>query len=240
MDDPTRSFLTAYNEIDKYLRDMTQAPTHVAFTQLVRDAARRSPAVRNFADDLKEYAQLRNAIVHDFLDEPIATPNASVVRRIVSIRDALVSPARVDSLASRPVVSCKAEEPIGTVVAAMREADYSKMPVYGGGQFVGLLTSNTVARWLGARFAQPAGELARETVGEVLRHQAKKENCEFLPRSATVFDALAAFDRFWRRGMRLDAILITQHGKPHESLLGIVTVYDLPRLHDAIAPGNHA
>lgn len=235
MNDPAREFLTAYNEIDKFLRELTQAATHVAFTQLVRDGARRSSAVRSFADDLKEYAQLRNAIVHDFHDEPIATPHPRVVQRIVAIRNALLAPARLDHLASRPVTTCQAEEPIGAVLAGMREADLSKVPVYRDEKFSGLLTSDTVTRWLGAQFAEPADGLTQQPVADVLRHGACKENYCFLARDATVFDALAAFDRFWRRGQRLDAVLVTEHGKPQESLLGIITIHDLPSLFDAAA-----
>jgi hypothetical protein len=38
------------------------------------------------------------------------------------------------------------------------------------------------------------------------------------------------------RGKSLDAILITQSGKPREQPLGIVTVFDIPKLLAAVDP----
>ena len=60
------------------------------------------------------------------------------------------------------------------------------------------------------------------------------ENVAFILRTATVASALAAFDKFLHRGKRLDAILLTNSGLKTESLLGIVTIHDIPKLNKAV------
>jgi hypothetical protein len=49
-----------------------------------------------------------------------------------------------------------------------------------------------------------------------------------------VLDGLAAFDAFLKRGKRLEAILLTENGRPTEQALGIVTVHDIPKMRRAI------
>ena len=72
--------------------------------------------------------------------------------------------------------------------------------------------------------------------GRVLKFTEDAENHLFRARDATVFDALEAFDDFTHRGKSLDAILSNHSGKPGDGLLGIVTVFDVPRLFAAANP----
>jgi CBS domain-containing protein len=133
-----------------------------------------------------------------------------------------------------------AGEMIGRPAAAMLEGGFSQLPVYEGSRsrFVGLLTAETIARWLAAQLATGIGLLEERPVREVLKFTEDFENHLFLPGRATVFDALEAFDDFTHRGKSLDAILITESGKRHEHPLGIVTVFDIPRLFASVAVGQ--
>ena len=63
-----------------------------------------------------------------------------------------------------------------------------------------------------------------------LKHQEDAENDAFPDRSSIVLDGMAAFDTFLHRGKRLEAVLLTQSGRPTEHPLGIVTVHDIPRM----------
>lgn len=115
----------------------------------------------------------------------------------------------------------------------MAKLELSQIPVYRNGVFVGLLTSDTVARWAGANVKE---ELVGfdAPVGEVLSHKEKIEKYAFITRQTTVFEVIEAFDVHTRRGERLSALLITHGGRESEKLLGIVTVYDLPKAMKAV------
>jgi hypothetical protein len=53
-------------------------------------------------------------------------------------------------------------------------------------------------------------------------------------REATVLDALAAFEDLVRAGQILEAIILTNSGKPTELPIGIVTVADVRRLNSLV------
>lgn len=74
------------------------------------------------------------------------------------------------------------------------------------------------------------GLVEEAPVRDVLAHTEDADNHRLVPRDATVFDALQLFDAYNERGKSLDAVLITHAGRREEQLLGIVTIYDIPRL----------
>src|SRR5919201_3927910 len=89
-------FLDAIAAIETLLRKMSGAGRLVGFYQLVDSAAQRSPSVRRHKDDLKEYADLRNAIVHERSGgRAIAEPHERVVSELRRLAVALANPPRV-------------------------------------------------------------------------------------------------------------------------------------------------
>ncbi len=224
-------FLQAFNRIEKHLRREAQEDRFVSFGKLVREAERRDGIVRRYAVDLHELADLRNAIVHETTDgHVIAEPNDGTVQHIETIAAALSEPPLVAPFI-RNVVTVADTSAIGEAVGLLKERNYSQLPVTKQGAFYALLTSNTVARWLGAA----ADEVKLSTpVAEVLEHAEDAGAHVFIGRNATQFDVLEAFERPLRTGKSLSALLITHSGKTHEKIVGIVTASDLPAVLQAL------
>src|ERR1700730_6788294 len=97
-------FEAAYNKIDALLRKKVSRDRSSAFSSIVIEAAKKDAAVRAYKDDLLEYGDLRNAIVHDRGKALVllADPHEEVVTRIEEIWDRLSRPRTLRSLA-RPV-----------------------------------------------------------------------------------------------------------------------------------------
>lgn len=74
-------FMNAFTAIEKYLRKYkTSDKTHESFYGLVEKAKKKDAIVRQYELDLKELADLRNAITHERTDgHPIAEPYPSTV-----------------------------------------------------------------------------------------------------------------------------------------------------------------
>ena len=106
----------------------------------------------------------------------------------------------------------------------------SQVPVTCNGHVIGVLTTNTVSRWLAAQARSELVDLTEHTVQDALTHTEYERNWHLMPRTALLSDVVDAFDAAERAGRRLDAILITQSGRPAESLLGIVTIHDMPKV----------
>ncbi len=230
-------FLSAFGSIEHYLRTLTGEPKRTRFYTLVDKAAETNAAVRRYADDLKEFADLRNAIIHERTDEHvIAEPNDMAVRQIEHIQHLLEHPPRVIPVFQKPVLSMQAVDPIAAAAYAMLTHNYSQLPIYDGPDFSGLLTTESIARWLGRCAPQSLVNLEAVTIAEVLAcHCAQAgRNYRFFSREDTVFTALEAFQSCEQCGQRLDAILITEHGGEAESLLGIITIWDVPRIYETM------
>jgi predicted transcriptional regulator len=116
----------------------------------------------------------------------------------------------------------------------MRARSFSQLPVVADKKITGLLTAETIARWLAARLEGGIGMLEEEPVRNVLRHQEKTRNHAIMSRFATVYDALEEFDKSFHFGESLDAIILTHNGRVTEAPTGIVTAFDMPKLASAV------
>jgi hypothetical protein len=98
---------------------------------------------------------------------------------------------------------------------------------------IGLLTFETVARWLAGQLADGQGILEERPVEEVMKYEEGTHTYAVMGRLATVDDALFEFDDHMHAGKMLDAIILTENGNKRERPLGIVTATDQPKLRSA-------
>ncbi|WP_405103429.1 hypothetical protein [Oceanobacillus sp. FSL H7-0719] len=77
-------FLTAFNRIEKRMRSIINSGRNIGFSKMVRMLKNADAVVGQYSDDLLEYAELRNAIVHNKVNITfsIAEPHDSVVEQI--------------------------------------------------------------------------------------------------------------------------------------------------------------
>ena len=231
MDDTSSRYLDAFNAIEKWLRDQTPGSERHDFPTLVELASERHHGVRRHASKLKDLNRFRNFVVHDFSQsKALAMPTNWAADLITAVRTELLTPEPLLSFAAKPVATCQPSDGITLAVTKMREGKFSQIPVCDDSKCLGLLTAETIARWLSAELPINGGLVEEQSIANVLGHQEDPDNHTFVGRSANVDDALAAFEAFMARGKRLDAVLITQNGRPTEGLLGVVTINDVPTL----------
>ncbi len=230
-------FIMAYNRIDKQLQKRARLDRYVGFSQLVRRVARNDSMFAQFADDLLEYAELRNAIVHELVEPEriIAEPHPSVVEHIEQIAAIVEKPPLVIPKFQREVHTVCSEDSILEVMAIIREHGYTQFPVYDkDGRFQGLLTDRCIARWLTFELEKVMVKVIEDiAVADVMAYdKTRGDNVSFLPQTATVFDAYSEFEYHLLSDYpRLEALLITRHGRKDEELLGIITPWDIFHLH---------
>jgi hypothetical protein len=236
MDQTTKRFIEIYNEIDAFLRRFCKAKPQATFCSLVSQASASNAAVRSCLHDLHEFAELRNAITHRYQeDQPIATPHVSTVEQFEAIRAVLLSPPKIGRLFSKPVEVCDLSDPIGTVAAKMFASNYSQVPTYHRQKLIGLLTTDTIARWMAFCLKQNDGILEEAPVKAVMEHAEYTENYTLLDPKDTVFDALECFADFHRCGKRLDAIIITHNRSKANTAMGMMTASNIPEVHEVLA-----
>lgn len=226
----TSRFVSAFNRIEKRLEAIVGPQDYLPFTQLVDKAAGKNSAVRQFRKRLKSLGNLRNLLVHDHeYEKEVAVPTERTVRGLESLAETITSPPSLLSVASKNVHSCRPSDPVGTAARVMHDNSFSQLPVFDAEKLVGLLTGETIARWLAARLEGGVGILEEEPVDKVLQHQ-EEAGYVLVAHTATVFDGLKEFDQSLHSGRTLQAVIVTANGQPSETPLGIVTPTDIPGL----------
>jgi len=230
----SRRFLNAFIGIEQALEKIVKNKRRVPFYQLVDLAAKTDPFVREIAIELKEYGDLRNAIVHERIDDkPIAEPHQDVVERLERIRVLMHSPPTVEESFLGPVITCNLEDSISAAITKMHANSFSKLPVYKSHRFMGILTAEAVTYWLADHLTAELN-LAEVTVEAVLRYLHNPDNYRFVPPTCSLVKVLKIFEDFSHRGKRIQAVLISEDGTETGTLLGIITVFDLPRIYQIL------
>lgn len=227
-------FLAAFARLEDALEALTGGRRHrESFANMVHQAGRKNASIRMFENDLREFAELRNAIVHDRgHGYVIAEPHEKVVSEIERVTDIVLDPPRVSSLLDGPVVTLRPDQTLGDAAGAIRQTGFAQYPVYDDGALVGLLTYRALARWMAARF--DAGEPVDPDVPVSQVLEFANSAHAVVARNAPVLDVVELFAENARHGRHLTAVLITRSGSDDESPLGIVTAADLPRLYGLV------
>jgi predicted transcriptional regulator len=224
-------FLALYRRLENHLQKEQQEDATTTFRTLLSKSENR--AVNRYHHQLKRYGDLRNSIVHHEYEEkqPIADPRQDVIDEFREIVESVTNPPGLSPFL-REVYTATPSDDIGEVVEKMETENFSQMPIIQDEEVIAVLTTNTIARWVGAELHQDgSGLLVTETrVGDVLPHTEREDNYTFVPRTANLYEAYQAFQIEQNMRELPDAALITQNGRATESLLGIITPFDLPDL----------
>lgn len=223
-------FLAAFARIEKKLGEICKTTSYKPFSQLLYLAAPQNQIIAMNQQSLREYSELRNAIVHNRGDnnEIIAEPCDSTTEKIERIANLLEQENYILQFATKPVITVKLDTEIKDAYGIMDKMNTSKLPVYENGTYKGLLTMKEIASW-GIQHATDT-----HVVDDVLRAE-RDEKVLFLPRNSSIASAMQAFENAMNHGQSLLAIIITDKGSVKEEPLGIITVADLPKIINAFA-----
>lgn len=230
--DPAVAFLAAFNDIEAHLRTRLNAKRSDSFRWMVRIAEKKHLISTDQAETLDAFAELRNAISHGQYHnlKPIADPRPDTVSTIEKIRDLLIDPpVALDVLPRQKVRSLSLDDPISQALEIVRTTEISQFPVYSGSEYVALLTTNTIARWVAADLRDNA-RLDASSVREVLDYAESSDTAAFLPRTATaqeVIDVMTGPELPW-------SVILTEHGKVHQKPLRIISGRDMRALIDLV------
>ncbi len=224
-------FLNAFSQIEHELHRILDLKEHWRFFDLIRKAAKLNPVIERFKYDLKEYGELRNAIVHDRTGgEVIAQPNNEVVENLERIVSLLLEPPKVLPLFQKEVLTLSISDALSNAIKQMSHFSYSQVAIRENDAVVTMLTSNMLIRWLGETLHDENFDLNAISVGDVLSEVGREDNFRLVAAHATLFEVLDLFSQHQNEGKKLESVLITEHSHPHEPFLGIITNRDLPKL----------
>ena len=222
-------FLAAFNSIEKGLKSYSNREYHVAFSKLLGFASKTNAVIRRYKDDLKEFAELRNAIVHESTDPnyAIAEPHDSIVEQIEFIERELLHPDKVIPRFAKKVVTFQLKDSVTDLLRAIRIHGFTQFPIYDEKQFVGLLIDKDIVFWLAKKVGGTCESFCDIILADVLDHRKRIDNYEFIASDSNIYDVKEVFKNPQAGVSSLDALLITRNGADSEPLLGIITPLDV-------------
>lgn len=225
-------FLIAFNKIEKILKDISDSKDYLPFFKALDRAKRNHATVRRYEDDLREFADLRNAIVHHrtSTEYAIAEPHVEIVELIERIEHLLSQPVTVGTVFAGTVYTFEETDTLSKVLKVVRDKDIMQLPIYNNDEFAGLITARGIAKWLAETIENV--DISREmaTMADILNYEKNVNNHRFIASDTPVDEAMEIFKRSVLEGGRLEALLITRRGKKEELVTGIITPIDLMRI----------
>lgn len=225
-------FIVAYNRIEKILTEKADTDEYCPFYRLIDKVKITNSVVRKYEDDLREFGDLRNAIVHNRtdVDYVIAEPHDEVVERIELIEQKLSNPLNVGALFGCKVHTLQVEDPLTAALKLMSDTKFTQVPIYQNGKFKGLITAAGITYWLAGQSTEDVITREIPTLSDVYNYENRKESFEFVNKDLSVYEAEDYFKRAITRGTRLEALLITDNAHHDGELIGIIRPFDLLKI----------
>ncbi|VDN47890.1 conserved protein of unknown function [Petrocella atlantisensis] len=230
MDHLTETFLEHFNQLESALKAKLRKNNHVPYSVLVHEASLKDVFIRKHKSILNSLGDLRNVLVHGEGNDIIAIPSEAAVNTLIAIVEKYASPIPLYNMINHKVIRTQSDRSLADALILMRKHDYTKIPVYKGQTYLGLLSGNIVARWMASNIGAD-GEITESlknvTLENLLTRYEKTDTVVFIPKDMEIFDFIKLSRK---QKSKLSLYIMTQSGDRNEKPLGIITAYDYPRL----------
>jgi len=222
-------FIDLFTEIEQKLREICDDRFHSSFSELVRRARVFHPAIQRYGNDLKEFAELRNAITHTRRENfIIAEPHSDIVKEIRKIRDMMYNPPKLNSLPLNKPYFASPSTPVMEMLKTFAAKGFVRCPVVDKNRVVCLITAKTLARWLTESIV--TNRDINATLVASLVPFTNPKDFAIVPAHIDILTIYNMYKRSMKEGNYLQSILITENGGPNSPLVGIFTPSDIPQL----------
>jgi len=237
----SEEFINIYNNLDKYMRNELQVDEYVGHTSIIdRMIKKGNIFFRTYKDDLKSFANLRNAIIHNpdrKTINPIAEPHEIVVSKYKEIMDKVLNPPKAlneIAIPSQNIYKINLADNALEVMKIMNKNIFTHVPVLKDDKMVGVFSENTIFTFFTEKEeAIFDDEMTIEDFNEFIpidKHPS--EVFIFVPRNITMLEIEEIFKNEINDNKRISAIFITENGKEDEKLLGLITPWDIAGYQD--------
>ncbi len=227
-------FQEIYNQLDHHLRKRLKRDENIPHTFLIKEASKSDLVIRSQRDQLIQFAQLRNAIVHNperKKAHPIAEPHPKIVEQYEEVLNNVLYPIKAFSVAIpfEKIYTTSLEDKAKDIMLIMNEKVFTHVPVMENDKMIGVFSENVVFSYLVKNeIAAVDKDIPISEFGEFLPlDKHKSEFFHFVPRITLLVDIQKLFENELEKNRRLGVVFITNSGKQSEKLLGMITAWDI-------------
>jgi len=217
-------YIEIFNQLEQHFRKITQSENGVSFIEMI-NKLRDNYLIRQYYEELKEHAQLRNVISHKRGTDYFAFPSDLAVVSIKKIKDLITQPQKLFSLIKNKPIVFDRKSKIVEILNTIKETGFSQFPVYDKGIYVGLLTTNSISLWV-SNTISISGEIVEDinqvTAEEILKFNEVFDDAFFVRKDITVNEFLDLMSN--RSNTKI--WIMTEDGKKNIKPLRLITPYD--------------
>ena len=229
--DRVEKFLDLYKKLEQLLKQLYANDSGRYDSVIVRYENSLTDSV--IRDELKSIREVRNVLQHNpkvsgsYIVEPSPEVTAALEKIIRQIEHPKLA---IDfGVKANQIYKATLESKLLKVISVMKERGFSHIPVIENNKLYGVLSAYTVFEFVTEQGMQIITE---DTKVSAMKHYLpiknhKNEYYLFLPKKATFTEADETFEKRDSKGRRLVVIFITEHGKPDEQLLAMLTPWSV-------------
>ncbi len=235
------NYVAVFNELDKHLDGFVWTEKFLPYNEKIKEIAKGTTQVslfiKKYQAKLKYFGELRNHIAHGFkLDgKHYAIPSYHALDELRKFKDAIMKPITIGSVFKKQVFSCLTTDSLKEVMQSMRNFRYTHVPVYNEKhELQWLLTQWVLCDWLSTQ--KSISDVAIENIHiSDLDLTLGNEKYAVISEKVSLFSIPSMFEHkssqeTWFNQRKLGALLITENGNPAETLTGLITTFDLPKI----------
>ncbi len=192
---------------------------------------------KKYQEDIAYCQKIRNFFAHngkvpDGVNRDFAVePNDCMIDFITQLIDDIKNRERCIDVAVRlnEVYWCRMSHNVKTAVRIMREKGFTHVPVLEGGRVVGVFDEFSVINCLSdSENAYLEKELRFSQIKQYISFSARGQSgYTFVPSKMYAEELREIIDTAYSEGRRIRMAFVTANGSPDETLLGIITPWDL-------------
>jgi CBS domain-containing protein len=229
------TFLTAFKQLEKELLSEAELKDdYVSFSRALNHLYynRLNPVIsnRDNYEFLKTASDVRNLLSHEVTS---VVPTAAFLAQFQKIVQAILNPLTCYEVATKSISSCSYGDGLYKVLALMDEKSLSHLPILDSmGRVVGVFSRDVFFDYLLLnKTVAFSDDLQVSDFKEVLPLDSHlNESYLFVSRYTSLHDAYQLMVKKNAHDKNVGLLLVTEHGKSDERLLGVITLTDLARL----------
>lgn len=224
-----------FNKLETILKKRAGAKSEDSISSVVSSLVNthKDRVVRQFERDIRQFIELRNAIIHQSTNKAIAEPYDETVAALRELIINIEQPKTAWDIAVKELIKVGLNDKLSEVVKLMAQMHITSLPIVQDGKVNGFMSESTIVKIVDKSF-EDGGALIDEAIIEDVEfdhpYGDDSDIYAYVTRRVTVYEIEDMFNDAIKKGKRLLAILVSDKGDASATPLGIITAWDLHKI----------
>lgn len=224
-----------FNKLETMLKKRANARSEESISSVVSSLVNihKDRVVRQFERDIRQFIELRNAIIHQSTDRAIAEPYEETVTALRQLVGNIEQPKTAWDIATTELIKVGLDDNLSEVVRQMAQMHITSLPIVEDKRVIGFVSESTVVKIVDKAFEHGGALIDEAKIKDVAYDKPYGDDSDvyaYVTRKVTVYEIEDMFNNAIKKGQRLLAVLVSDKGDASATPLGIITAWDLHKI----------